>query len=132
MHPSDLTNVYQVDRGAFEPIWRNSRRTLEKAFKGSSYATVAEGHSCILGYQISTISPLGGHIARLAVSPDQQGQGLGHALARDAVSRLKATGVPQVTVNTQSDNQRSLELYGGLGFHPTGQRFPVLQKELLG
>jgi ribosomal protein S18 acetylase RimI-like enzyme len=132
MRPADLGQVHRVDHDAFEPIWRNSRRTLEGAFQGASYATVVEGEARVIGYQLSTVSPLGGHIARLAVSPDHQGQGLGHELVRDAIERLRDSGVPQVTVNTQSDNQRSLELYRRLDFHMTDQRFPVLQKALTG
>jgi ribosomal protein S18 acetylase RimI-like enzyme len=130
MESSDLSIVHELDREAFDPIWRNSRRALQEAFSGSSYATVVESHDQVLGYQISTVSPLGAHIARLAVSPDRQGQGLGGALVRDTVERFTASGVPQVTVNTQSDNLRSLDLYHRLGFRPTGQRFPVLEKEL--
>ncbi len=132
MRSADLGQVCQVDHDAFEPIWRNSRRTLEGAFQGASYATVIEGEARVIGYQISTVSPLGGHIARLAVSPEHQGQGLGHELVRDAVERLRDSGVSQVTVNTQSDNQRSLELYRRLDFRVTDQRFPVLQKTLTG
>lgn len=131
MQASDLPLVRSVDHQAFEPIWRNSEQVLKKALGQSGYATVLEADDELIGYQISTISPLGGHIARLAVSPERQGEGLGRELVRDALDQLGRSGISQVTVNTQSDNRRSIELYQRLGFRPTGQRFPVCQKSLV-
>jgi ribosomal-protein-alanine N-acetyltransferase len=130
MRASDLPQVHSVDRQAFEPIWRNSKATLKQALGQSGYATVLESDDELIGYQISTISPLGGHIARLAISPARQGEGLGRALVRDALEQLGRSGISQITVNTQSDNRTSIELYQRLGFRPTGQRFPVFQKAL--
>jgi ribosomal protein S18 acetylase RimI-like enzyme len=39
-------------------------------------------------------------------------------------------GFDRVTVNTQADNLSSQQLYGALGFQPTGQRYPMYAQSL--
>ena len=76
-------------------------------------------------YQISTQHRQGGHLARIAVLPSEQGRGLGEGLAREALHFFQARGVRLVTVNTQADNHRSLRLYRRLGFDLFGYDVPV-------
>jgi ribosomal protein S18 acetylase RimI-like enzyme len=38
--------------------------------------------------------------------------------------------VERFTVNTQSDNATSLALYKRIGFHETGERYPVYQRRI--
>lgn len=125
MTSEDLPAVQAVDAAAFEPIWQNSLNSLELAFKQAMLATVAEDEDGVVGYQISTYSPLGGHLARLAVHPDAQRRGLGTALIRDMQSEFLKQGIRRVTVNTQHDNQDSLVLYDRTGFQRTGEEYPV-------
>ena len=75
-------------------------------------------------------SALGAHIARLAVSPKWQGKGFGSALVREAMQYALDMGFSQLSVNTQSDNQRSQRLYLSLGFKDTNHAYPVWQKQL--
>ena len=72
-------------------------------------------------------SPLGGHLARLAVRPDAQRKGIGTALVRDMLWQFERRGAERVTVNTQEDNQASLTLYQKAGFELTGESYPVFQ-----
>src|SRR5512146_287882 len=85
MTPRDLLRVTVVDAAAFEPLWRNSLPALTKAYEQSSYASVAENDSGIVGYQISTGGSFGAHLARLAVLPKEQGRGIGAALVGDLI-----------------------------------------------
>jgi ribosomal protein S18 acetylase RimI-like enzyme len=89
------------------------------------YATVAENEKGIIGYQLSTGSGQRAHLARLAVHPAVQGKGAGRALLNDLFMYLIQTGVPRLSVNTQSDNQVSLSLYQRMGFVRTGEQYPV-------
>ena len=82
------------------------------------------------GYQISTSTPMGGHLARLAVLPENQDHGIGKALLVDLLSQFARRGIVKVTVNTQADNLSSLNLYHKLGFHLTGEEYPVYQLNL--
>ncbi|MCB0080034.1 MAG: GNAT family N-acetyltransferase, partial [Caldilineaceae bacterium] len=81
-----------------------------------------------VGYSAFSHRGRDGHLARLAVHPDWQGQGLGHLLLADVLQAAKAAGVQQVMLNTQVDNQRGQHLYRAYGFRPTGEVVPVLGK----
>ncbi len=127
MQAADLADVTVVDNAAFETIWRNSEETLRLAFKQAVSATVAENENGIVGYQIATPNPHGWHLARLAVHPASQRQGIAHSLVRDLLSDFLNQGSKQVTVNTPHTNIASLRLYKGAGFRRTGEEYPVYQ-----
>jgi ribosomal-protein-alanine N-acetyltransferase len=125
MKASDLPRVSQVDNLAFDLEWRNSQDMLSMAFHQASVATVAELEDEIIGYQISTQSPMGGHLARLAVLPGKQGHGVGSALVYALLESFRRRSVHRVTVNTQADNAASLAIYRKCGYHSTGEVYPV-------
>lgn len=128
MNIDDIEKVCRVDQVAFDPIWRNSKEALEFAYQQSALATVAENKDYgILGYTISTVSPVGGHLARLAVHPDFQSSGIGYKLTLDVLKQFQKRGSSQVSVNTQLNNNASLSLYKRLGFTKTGEILPVFQ-----
>jgi ribosomal protein S18 acetylase RimI-like enzyme len=127
MQPFDLPVVAAVDAAAFEPLWQNSLQSLQLAYPQAVFPTVIETDGRVVGYQIATRNPLGAHLARLAVDPSLQGRGLGRALVADLVQQTGRHGMARLTVNTQSDNFTSLALYTAIGFHETGERFPVYQ-----
>ncbi len=66
-------------------------------------------------------------ILTLGVSPDAQGQGMGHALVADLIGRLGRRGFHRLTVNTQNDNFASLALYRKMGFRETGEWYAVFE-----
>jgi ribosomal-protein-alanine N-acetyltransferase len=125
MEPEDLPAVCELDQEAFEPLWHNSLEGLAMAYRQSAWATVVEDHQHIIGYQISTSVPLSGHLARLAVRPELRHAGIGSALVIDLLHHFLRDGAWRVTVNTQDDNLASLSLYEKIGFHRTGETFPV-------
>jgi len=127
MSADDLPQVCEVDSLAFEREWRNSPEALRVALGEASVATVAELDNQVIGYQISTGNPMGGHLARLAVRPANQGQGVGTALVCSLLKAFVARGVYRVTVNTQTNNQASLAIYRKSGFQPTGEVYPVFR-----
>ena len=124
---SDLAAVETVDTQAFGLIWQNSLASLEVAFRQAAVATVAEGGGEIVGYQISTATPMGGHLARLAVKPKYQRLGIGYGLITDLLDQFEKRGAQSVTVNTQHDNLVSLSLYARAGFKRIGEEYPVYQ-----
>jgi ribosomal protein S18 acetylase RimI-like enzyme len=126
----DLGAVQRVDASSFTPIWQNSLSYLELAYRQATIATVAEKDGHTIGYQISTTTPLGGHLARLAVDPRLQGQGIGYLLLHDLLSQFIRRGANIVTVNTQKDNTASLALYQRMGFKFSGEEYPVYQMDL--
>jgi ribosomal-protein-alanine N-acetyltransferase len=131
MNLDDMNAVELIDAASFMSVWQNSKTSLELAFRQAALATVAEAGGKLVGYQISTATPMGGHLARLAVLPEWQGHGIGFTLVRDMLSQFERRGAEAVTVNTQHDNHASLSLYKKAGFRLTGEEYPIYQLPLL-
>ena len=121
----DLAEVEKTDAASFDPLWQNPLETLRRAYAQALYATVAENENGIIGYQISTGGGQRAHLARLAVHPVVQGKGAGRALLNDLFGFLTHMGISRLSVNTQSDNQASLNLYQRMGFVRSGEQYPV-------
>lgn len=127
---ADLPAVTAVDAAGFHPLWRNSLATLRCGLEQAGFATAVEKNGEILGYQISTRSSFGAHLARLAVLPQQQKSGLGYLLVQDLLQQTRNAGLSRLTVNTQNDNQASLALYQKIGFRLTGECYTVFTHPL--
>lgn len=125
MEETDLLAVEEIDAAAFAPLWHNPLTTLRAAFSQAYFASVAENEYGVVGYQITTGNGGRAHLARLAVRPAAQGRGVAHHLLSDLLARLTQNGVGKLSVNTQSDNVSSLNLYQRLGFRRTGEQYPV-------
>ncbi len=130
MLPDDLEKIIYIDHEAFGSVWKNSMESLELAYQQASLATVAEAGEEIVGYQYSTASALGGHLARLAVKSSMQGQGIGYFLVHQVLSQFKKQGFRHVTVNTQQKNTASIALYNKAGFTLTGESYRVYLKDI--
>lgn len=130
MKLDDLAPVKEIDQAAFAAIWHNSLSSLEIAFQHAAIATVADGSDGLVGYQISTATSMGGHLARLAVHPQSRGKGIGYALVQNLLSQFTRRGPQTITVNTQQDNLASIAIYKKTGFLPTGEEYPVYEYKI--
>lgn len=131
MQKEDLPLLAEVDQRAFRLIWQYTEETLHAAYGQAAYATVIEVDQRPIAYQITTASMYGAHLARLAVDPDWQGHGFGNALVSDVLRKFSMRGDIRISVNTQVDNLRSLQLYEQLGFHRTDATYPVYEIHLV-
>ncbi|MEZ4669089.1 MAG: GNAT family N-acetyltransferase [Anaerolineae bacterium] len=120
----DLGQIVAVDQAAFAPPWQMANEDIRQAFRLASSCTVAKQQDQVVGFQLSTLYFDGAHLARLAVHPSVQGTGVGHALMMDLLERFQRRGVYMLTVNTQSSNHASRNLYTRFGFAPTGFDLP--------
>ncbi len=125
MRVTDLQDIMAVDQQAFAPPWQLTLDELRLATRIASSYTVALHEENLVGYQISTVYRDGAHLARLAVLPGAQGQGVGSALLDDALRRFFKRRVYTMTVNTQIGNIRSQQLYARFGFQRNGYDLPV-------
>lgn len=132
MMEDDLPRVAMVDSDAFAPLWQNPLSMLEQAYSQAVIATIAESRDGIVGYQISTHSPFGAHLARLAILPQMQRQGIASALIGDLLAQLLAKEVAQLSVNTQSKNEHSIALYTKNGFKRTQEEYPLYSFQISG
>jgi ribosomal protein S18 acetylase RimI-like enzyme len=130
MSPEDLKLVQDIDSLAFGPLWRNAYDSIELAYEQAVQATVVEEGGKVIGYQITTPTPYGAHLGRLAIDPGRQGKGVGYALVYDLVSQLTQNNIHRITVNTQDNNNRSLGLYEKAGFLLTQEAYPVFLYQL--
>lgn len=130
MTAEDLPALEEVDHSAFSPAWQLNTRSLEAAFRTCTYNTVSLQGGKIVAYQMTAANFYTSHLARLAVHPLAQQQGLGIRLALDTIRETASRGGTEMTVNTQTNNQQSLRLYHRLGFIQQGKLIPVLQKPI--
>ena len=91
---------------------------------------VATVHGEIVGYSCVEMKGEVGHIARVAVHPHWQEQGIGRQLVLDAMHYLSEAGATRLSLNTQQSNRRALHLYESLQFRRFGRVIPVLEKHL--
>ena len=82
------------------------------------------------GYGLFGRAGTAGYVQRLAVAPDVQRRGLGHALLTDGLRWLRSHGAKRVYVNTQEDNDRALALYLQAGFRQLPVGLHVSGREL--
>jgi ribosomal protein S18 acetylase RimI-like enzyme len=114
---NDLATLLSLDHDAFPWLWRNS----EEEFR--AYAA-APGVELVLGYYdgqpvcyLGFTAYLGwGHLDRIAIHPNRQGQGLGGNALAHAITRLRHFGAQRIGLSTQKTNYRSQRLYDRFGF----------------
>ncbi len=131
MHPDDIPAVAALDAAAFAPLWHFGEKDLwELIFRCRMQVAVVDEQP--VGYSALSASGAAGgaeaQLARLAVNPTVQGQGIGRQLLIDTLAYARANQFAAVTLNTQTTNQRAQKLYQQLGFRPTGFTVSVLTK----
>jgi len=124
---SDLPALAEIERDAFDPLWRHSARSLLLAYRQALTFEMADVNGRIVGFQYSVAGNDGAsaHLVRLTVLPEAQGHGVGSSLLANALRGYTERGLTRVTLNTQLDNQASHRLYERFGFRQLGGRVPV-------
>ena len=121
----DLDCLWQLDSQAFAPRWQIEREDLRRALRLAYSATLARVNGRIVGYQVCARHGGIAHVARLAVHPACQGQGVASRLLHDLLRDLLPRDFREITVNTQRSNLRSQRLYARFGFMRSGKDYPV-------
>lgn len=110
--------LIDLDHRSFPWLWWNSAdEFLEYAGAPGVQIDVARDDTgTVVAYTGTTRFRTWGHLDRIAVSPDVQGQGLGKAALDWAVMSLAKSGAKRVGLSTQARNLRSRQLYESYGF----------------
>lgn len=121
----ELPTIALIDEKAFVPLWQNTLDGLKRAFKQASYFTLAMIGNEPVGYQLSTRIHETAHLARLAVLPAYQKNGIGTTILMDMIKYHQDRGIPTISLNTQSDNLASINIYKKMGFKLVEECVPV-------
>jgi ribosomal protein S18 acetylase RimI-like enzyme len=127
---ADFSTIVEIDRAAFEPVWRHTRQLLSRVFPDAAHFVVARLRDRTVGYAYASLIGRHGHIARIAVHPKQQGQRIGAHLLVELIRFFERKRAFGITLNTQQDNIRSRRLYEWFGFRLLGDEAYLLQREI--
>lgn len=130
VQPADFAALVALDELNFHPLWRNSVATLRRWRETLPYFVVALAGEGLVGYCYCSIEGKHGHLIRMAVHPDWQGQGIGTRLLAEAGQFFRGVGVRLVTLNTQEENKRAQRLYREFGFRLIGREATALWMDL--
>ncbi len=116
----DLCEITLLDNAVFNNMWQCSSQMLTMALNKAQYAIVALVNNTCIGYLLATINTNVLFIARLAVLPEYQRQGIGRALIVNLLDHYKDDKSIATEVVTQNDNYASIRLYQSLDFQLVG------------
>jgi ribosomal protein S18 acetylase RimI-like enzyme len=110
--------LIELDHRAFPWMWWNSDMEFRNYIEAPGVAIdiACDGHSRAMAYVGTTRYRTWGHLDRIAVDPDAQGQGLGRVALERAIASLAAAGARRIGLSTQARNMRSRALYESVGF----------------
>ncbi len=127
----DWAAIEQTDAESFSEFWRLGRKGLHQAMAATPVRrmrVIGAGEAGqVIAYALTGRAGPTGYLQRLAVSPAQQGEGLGRSLALDCLHWLRRHRATRVLVNTQVTNERAFNLYLSLGFTPDPSGLAVLR-----
>lgn len=128
----DRPAALEVDRRAFPLFWRLDAGGLQDALDATPRRRfrLAVRDGAVVGYAVTGRSGRQAFLQRLAVDPELRGRGVGSALVLDALRWAARRRVGRVLVNTQTTNERALDLYRRLGFVRTPTDLVVLTRPI--
>jgi len=123
---ADLLDVLRIERESFTEPWPYS--AFESLLDAPAFL-IAVGDpggvwddQSILGYVVGDVTPNHGrdigHIKDLAVHPEARDEGLGRALLRAVLARLRGSGAAVVRLEVRESNAVARSLYADEGFAP--------------
>ncbi len=119
-----------VDLDAFGPKWAQHRDALIDTRRATLHfrsRRVGSNNEPIIGFALSGYTNDVGYLQRLAVSPAQQGNGIGYALSYDALQWMRQRGCDHALVNTSVRNEGALRLYQRLGFSELSEQLSIAE-----
>ena len=117
--------ILTVDQRAFDDFWSFDGAGLADAASATPVSrTRVPRARPVTAYALAGVASGVGYLQRLAVDPDAAGRGYGSALVLDALHWMRRRGAFRAYVNTQSDNDRALQLYLRHGLHSSPTACP--------
>ena len=122
---NDHAAIADLHRNSFPRGWSESEISalaLQPSVTIIIARTVGEPEGPVLGFNIVRHTQDEAEILSIAVDPKGRGRGLGEALMREAILRLRADRVEKLLLEVDGNNAPAVSLYNRLGFNTVGNR----------
>lgn len=116
----DVPDVYRVECKAYEFPW--TENLFSDCVRVGYQCYVLEFLDNIIGYAIFRVQFDEGHLFNIAVDPDYQNKGLGHAFLGLIITQMKLMLVHRVILEVRESNYPARKVYDDYGFKPIGIR----------
>lgn len=115
----DFNDILEIDKEAFNP--RNPSFDMFVYLTCCNDLLVADIGGKVVGYVVTMdVDKFTGKIVSIAVRKEFRRRGIGEALLRKAIERLKAKGKIKIALEVRISNIPAQELYKKLGFKIVG------------
>lgn len=122
MQVDDLPQVQAIDRISFSTPWPKNAYRYELLENPNGHCWVAEMDNKIAGLLVCWLVVDEGHIATIAVHPDQRGLGISKKLVITGLADLISKGAVSATLEVRAGNLVAQNLYRYFGFEEVGLR----------
>jgi len=116
-----LDRVVAIERLCFAHDAYPAELFLDLYRENGELFFVARRSRRIVGYCVSSATGAEAEVISLAVVPEHRGAGVGRALMRHTMTRLKRRRVCTLALMVRPENQDALHLYRRLGFRVAGR-----------
>lgn len=121
MRPEDILNVVKLDNIVFHMKW-DVKTFSEELNKNYSYYFVAEENNKIAGFAGVWCVYETADIAKIAVNPDMQKEGIGSEMLKILINKAKECGCEEMMLEVRENNTAAKRLYTKYGFNSIGIR----------
>lgn len=120
----------EIDRASFGLRWGNTPASLREIAVATPHhrGRVARVGRRIEGFAISGAAAEQGYLQRLAVAPDARRRGIAGELVTDSLRWMRTRGLETALVNTGTDNDGALALYGSVGFRRLDDELTIAER----
>jgi ribosomal-protein-alanine N-acetyltransferase len=124
MKEADLAAVRMIEALSFSNPWSDTtfRGEIQNTSISSPLVVVRRPGDEVVGYIIFWQIRDDVQVNNIAVHPESRGLGLGEAMMRFAIAKVRAAGATFMTLEVRQSNTPALTLYKKLGFEVMGTR----------
>lgn len=120
MEQSDLEAVQQIEQQVYPFPWSN--QIFIDSINAGSLLVVMERNRRVIGYAVQSTAVGETQLLNIAITPEEQGRGLGRILLQWLIEQARAEGSETVFLEVRLSNQPAQRLYESLGFNEIGMR----------
>jgi ribosomal-protein-alanine N-acetyltransferase len=124
MKEDDLPEVRTIEALSFSNPWSDNtfRGEMQNTSVSFPMVVVQRPGERVIGYILYWHIQEDVQVNNIAVHPDLRGRGIGEALMRNTIERVRKNGATFVTLEVRPSNTTAVTLYKKLGFEVLGTR----------